>query len=196
MRRRDRPGPAQALRGRTRFYMGAGGEALPDLLESRRALAAGGRVDPVTSTVIGTVYMNQDRAAIALDYLGEAVAADPELAVAWRTFGVALAKVNRHAEADTAMDRAVELDPYAASGWYNRGLHHINRKRFEPAREDLLVAAGFAPDNPQIGQLIGHLERDWELADDPDLLAAAEARADSVRADLASGEWLARNVAG
>jgi len=192
MRRGDRPVLARALRGRTRFYMGRGDEALPDLLSARADLVETGRRDAVTSTVIGTIFMNREQIGDALVHLEEALAAGPELSVAWRTYGVALARVNRHDEADTAMDRAVELDPYAVGGWYNRGLHHINLRRYAEARTDLLVAAELSPDDPQIRQLLARVERAGE---DADAMAAATARADSVRADLASGAWVARNVA-
>jgi len=195
MRRRDRPLLAQALRGRTHFYMGDDEAALPDLREAHRALAADGRIDAVNSIVIGTVHMNAERDGEAIPFLEEAVDTAPDLAVAWRVLGVAYAAENRHDEADATMDQAVALDPYAVSGWYNRGLHHINCKRFAPALEDLLVAAKITPDDTQIRQLIANLELDTR-DDGPDLLATAEARSDSIRADLVSGEWLARDATG
>jgi len=194
MRRGDRPARAQALRGRTRFYMGEQDSALADMLEGRRLLAAHGRVDPLTGMVIGTLHLNAERPADALLFLEEAVAADPDLAAAWRAYGVALARVNRHAQADTVMDRAVALDPGAPSGWYNRGLQHINRQRLYAGRSDLLVALKLAPDDPRIRQLVARLERDWDLADDPESQAAAQARADSIHAEIASGDWLTRDA--
>ncbi len=190
LRRGDRPALARALRGRTRFYMGQGDAALPDLRTAHAALALEGRIDPVTSTVIGTLLMQGNSPAEAVRYLGEAVEADPELAVAWRTYGVTLARLNRHAEADAAMDRAVDLNPYAVGGWYNRGLHHLNLERFAAAQEDLLIAERIEPDNTQIKQLLATLSRRWEEADDAERLAAAGARADSVQAALAAGDAL------
>ncbi len=190
MRRGNRPVIAQALRGRTRFYMGQGEAALPDLLAGHRAMKEQGRVDPITSTVIGTLYMQTNDPADALPYLDEALEVDPKLAVAWRTYGVTLARVNRHAEADAAMDRAIDLNPYAVSGWYNRGLHHINLKRFAQAQEDLLIAGRIEPDNAQIKQLMTTLDRRWDQADDERILAAAIAKADSVQAELSAGDAL------
>jgi len=187
MRRGDRPELSQALRGRTRFYMGQGESALTDLRAGHEALRAQGRVDAVTSTVIGTILMQANDPSGALTYLTEAIETDPGLAVAWRTYGVTLARVNRHDEADAAMDKAIDLNPYAISGWYNRGLHHINLKRFAEARQDLLIAIRIAPDNPQIHQLLATLERRWEQASDEAQLAVANARADSVQSELATG---------
>ncbi|MBC8424642.1 hypothetical protein H8E07_11000 [bacterium] len=196
MRRGDRPARAQALRGRARFYMGRDETALADMLEGRRLLAERGEIDPLTAYVIGTLHLTAERPAESLLFLEEATAVAPELAAAWRTYGVALARVNRHAEADTAMNRAVVLDPGAASGWYNRGLQHMNHQRPEAARSDLLVALKLAPDDPRIRQLVARLERDWELADDPGSQAAAQARADSIHAEIASGDWLTRDATG
>jgi len=194
MRRGDRPARVQALRGRARFYMGRDEAALTDMLEGRRLLSARGEIDPLTAYVIGTLHLTAERPAESLLFLEEAIDVAPELAAAWRTYGVALARVNRHAEADTAMNRAVVLDPGAASGWYNRGLQHMNHQRPEAARSDLLVALKLAPDDPRIRQLVARLERDWELADDPDSQAAAQARADSIHAEIASGDWLTRDA--
>ena len=187
-RRGDRPDLCRALRGRTLFYMGQGAAALPDLLAARDDFAAGGRVDAVTSTVIGTVLMMDDDPAGARPYLAEAVGADPDMAVAWRTYGAVLARINRHDEADAAMDRAVELDPYAVGGWYNRGLHHLNRRRFAAAQEDLLVARCLDPGNVQTERLLTTLTERWEAAEAA--AARAAARADSVTAALAAGETL------
>lgn len=191
MRRGDRPDLSQALRGRTRFYMGQGETALTDLRAGHEALQVQGLVDAVTSTVIGTILMQSNDPSGALTYLTEAIETAPELAVAWRTYGVTLASVNRHDEADVAMDKAIDLNPYAISGWYNRGLHHINLKRFAAARQDLLIATRIEPDNPQIHQLLATLERRREEASDETQLAEANARADSVQSALASGGALA-----
>jgi tetratricopeptide (TPR) repeat protein len=190
MRRGDRPELSRALRGRTRFYMGQGDSALMDLRAGYAALKTRGRIDAVTGTVIGTILMQTNDPSGALTFLAEATEADPGLAVAWRTYGVTLARVNRHDEADAAMNTAIDLNPYAISGWYNRGLHHVNLKRFAEARQDLLIATRIAPDNPQIHQLLATLERRWEEATDEAQLAVANARADSVQTALASGDAL------
>ncbi|MBK7701987.1 MAG: hypothetical protein IPI34_03380 [bacterium] len=154
MRKHDRPTLAQALRGRMHYYLGEDEEALADLRAARAALAADGRGDAATSLVLGTILLNRRQDEAALTCLQEAVALDPGLAGAWRTNGVALAKLDRHAEADSVLDRAVDLDPFEVSGWYNRGLHHLDLHRWQDACRDLGVAVRLEPDNADVLEMM------------------------------------------
>jgi tetratricopeptide (TPR) repeat protein len=192
MRKHDRPTLAQALRGRMHYYLGEEEEALADLRAARAAMAADGRGDAATSLVLGTILLNRRQNEEALSCLQEAVALDPGLAGAWRTNGVALAKLARHAEADSVLDRAVALDPQAVSGWYNRGLHHLDLRRWQDACRDLGVAVRLEPDNADVLEMMQVAQASLLRSGQDGAAARLGAAADSTAAGLRAARDPAR----
>lgn len=153
-RRRIRPEFCKALRGRIRFadedYEGATVE-----LEAARELFAGdGRVEPVTSMLLGLLAMRREQWRDAEDLLAESVAAGPDNAIAWRSLGVARTKQGRFDSAEAAMDRAIALEPYLLTGYYNRGLLHLQRENFGAAVADLETAFRLDPENREVQRLL------------------------------------------
>ncbi len=192
MRKHDRPVLAQALRGRMHYYLGEEELALADLQAARTALAADGRGDAATSLVLGTILLNRRQPEAAQICLQEAVVLEPALAGAWRTQGVALAMLGRHAEADSVLDRAVALDPYAISGWYNRGLHHLDLHRWEEACRDLGVAVRLEADNADALEMMQVAQSSLLRSEQRDAAARLGAAADSTAAELRAGRNLVR----
>jgi len=84
----------------------------------------------------------------------ETVVADPLNPVAWRTLGVANARLGRIDPARKAMDQAVVLDPWAVTSYYNRGLFHLQMEEFTLARQDLERAYGLDPENREVQRLL------------------------------------------
>ncbi len=182
MRRGIHPTLAQALRGRTRFFVGDMAGAERDLLAACSRLDSLATPDAASCLILGTVQLSDDRADEATFWLSRAVEADPEMAGAWRTLGAALAMRGRADEALAAMDRALDLDPESSAGWYNRGLLHAEQDHWARASVDLGVAVRLAP---------------W-LTKARDMLqrAAVELRRDGRETEVARAAAVADSVAG
>lgn len=178
--RNIRPSLALALCGRAHYYMGNFDEAERDLREARARLADEGLGDAGTELVLGTILVGAERNEEALEFLGAAVAYEPELAGAWRTLGVTYATLGRHDEAEAAMDRALELDPESSLGWHNRGLFYASRERWPEAMTDLGVAVRLAPWNQEARDLLQRVTLELRDADQGPAALSATARADSL----------------
>ncbi len=98
--------------------------------------------------------------------------------------GVALAQVQRHAEAEEAMEQAAAIDPTNDAAFYNLALVHIEQRNFNRAKEDLERALTIVPDaagyHEKLGTVLMQLE-DWNgakeafeaaIAADPELFKA------------------------
>lgn len=188
MRRGVRPVLSQALRGRTRFYVGDMAGAEQDLLAACEALDETGTPDAASCLVLGTVQLNDGRTGEATAWLRRAVEADPGMAGAWRTLGAVLAMRGRVDEAFTAMNRALELDPERSTAWYNRGLLNAEQGRWAEASVDLGVTVRLAPWYAKARDLLQRAS--LELRDsgrEADIaLAAAEAEELAGELDLVS----------
>jgi tetratricopeptide (TPR) repeat protein len=118
----------------------------------------------------------------------------PSSAVAWRSYGPALAKLGRHKEALAAYDRALALDPDDAWAHSTRGAALRMLGRLEEALAAYDRALALDPDNAWVHsnrgvalQLLGRLEEalaayDRALALDPDNAWAHSNRGVALRA--------------
>ena len=73
--------------------------------------------------------------------------------------GVAALDADLPQIAEQNLNRAVELVPQEPAGWANRGLLFIRTARLPDADRDLAEANRLAPDDPQIGRLLGLLKQ-------------------------------------
>lgn len=69
----------------------------------------------------------------ALDASNNAIALDPNYALAWNSKGAALVNLGRYDEALVASNKAIELDPNLAKAWNNKGLALDHLGRYEEA---------------------------------------------------------------
>jgi tetratricopeptide (TPR) repeat protein len=153
-RRRVRPDFCKALRGRVLFAEERYAPARAELADARDLFAADGTVEPVTSMLLGLLAMREEDWVRAEKMLAESAAAGPDNAIAWRSLGVARSKQGHFAAAEDAMDRAIALEPYLLSGYYNRGLLHMQQQDFGAAVADLETAFRLDPDNREVQRLL------------------------------------------
>lgn len=153
-RRHIRPAVCRALRGRILYANDDFNPARAELKAAHAAFAAQGKVDAGTSLLLGLLHMQRKEYDPAVPLLNETVAADPLNPVAWRTLGVANARLGRIDPARKAMDQAVVLDPWAVTSYYNRGLFHLQMEEFTLARQDLERAYGLDPENREVQRLL------------------------------------------
>jgi len=186
LNRNIRPLLSLALRGRTRYYLQEFETAESDLIQACRDFEEQGRNDPGSLLVLGTIQYENGRSDKAVHHLHRAIEADPSMAGAWRTLGVALAKLNRSDEALTAMTRAIELEPGSSRGWHNRGFFHSEHDRLVDAAVDLGVALRIAPGNSTTLQLAQQVSRDLGANGRNEDLLRAIAVSDSLAASVRS----------
>ena len=175
------PQYCHAERGRILYALDDFEAAEVDLARARELLAAEGRVDPVTSMLLGVIALQDERDAEAADLLAEVVANEPWLASAWRMLGVARVRAGNPEAAVRAMDRAVALDPRNVAGWYNRGLLRLQRRNFSAAAADLAEAYRLDPENREVQRLLQMAVSGARVNGEPlpDATAAAPAAATS-----------------
>ena len=153
-RRHIRPDVCRALRGRVYFNAEDYAEAAVELASARESFAAAGLVDPGTSLLLGMLGLKDKDYRGAVPFLEEAVAADPESAVGWRSLGIVYAHGGRFEEASGAMDRALALEPRSVEGLYNRGLLSLQKQDFAAAVADLEAAWKLSPDDREVQRLL------------------------------------------
>jgi predicted O-linked N-acetylglucosamine transferase (SPINDLY family) len=112
-------GVLEARLAEARSVAEAGDWALAERLY-REMVAAGVR-DVRAYCNLGVLALKEKRSDVALGWLEQAVALDPEHARSHLNLGMALQLEQRTAEAITALQRAVELDPQQAEAWNNLG---------------------------------------------------------------------------
>jgi protein O-GlcNAc transferase len=113
---------------------------------------------PEAHVALANVYDSQGNTAAAADSLKLAVQQRPGYAGAWYNYGVALAKLERPAEAETALRRAMQLDPAFSSldAYANLAAALWKQGRLDEVvacyREALLLV----PDSPALHYLLGN----------------------------------------
>ncbi|HEY3294066.1 MAG TPA: tetratricopeptide repeat protein [bacterium] len=76
----------------------------------------------------------------ALSLFDSSLTYNPHNARAWHSYGATLARLNRHAEAQRAFDRALGLKPDYVSAWWHRGCDNSVAGRADTALADLAHA--------------------------------------------------------
>lgn len=153
-RRHIRPDIVQAMRGRIYFAYDRLDLARRDLEAAHEAFTETGRVDSGTSLLLGMLNMNEGQYAQAVPLFRESLTENPDEPVGWRSLGVSLVHLGRKEEAAVAMDRALELEPNSVAGLYNRGLLHLQNRRFDLATADLDLAYRLDPENHEVQRLL------------------------------------------
>lgn len=121
---------------------------------------------------------------------GDRVAGDENAADALAR-GQSLARSGKIEDALAAFDRALDLDPYNAQAFYQRGLLYQTERQHQLAVADFTSANGLMPQwvDPLVGRAVSYLATDKvrEAASDLD---------EAVQADPQNGQaWVARGVA-
>lgn len=98
----------------------------------------------------GEALARQERYGDAEPILTAALKGDPGQAMAWNNLGRCLNARHDWADAVTALDKALALDPTQWEARYNRGLAHFELGHFKESLADLKAAAAANPSDPQI----------------------------------------------
>lgn len=98
----------------------------------------------------GEALARQQRYEEAAPLLRQAVAGDPNQAMAWNNLGRCLNASHAWAEAVTALDKAISIDPNEWEAHYNRGLAQFQLGHYDDSIKDLKTASLANPGDPQI----------------------------------------------
>lgn len=112
------------------------------------ALASGLGVRDRAATLVnrGIIHMNRGDYDRALEDFDEAIATQPNLAEGHINRGAALLAQDNYADAITAINRGLELEPEEpARAYYNRGVAHEELSEIRAAYDDYRRAADMAP---------------------------------------------------
>lgn len=148
------PDICHALRGRILYRQGKLVPAWEELRTAREAFRARNQVDARTSLLLGVLALDREEYGGALTYLTESTSADSSAAVAWRSRGIALARLGRTEQALRDMTRAIAMEPGSLAGHFNRGLLFLEMGRHEEAVTDLDRAWRLDPGNQDTRRLL------------------------------------------
>lgn len=99
-------------------------------------------IAPEAQTMLGALYVNQDRYAASVQVLEEAIAdvnnSQPHFA--WGNLGWAHYKNEHFEKAEQALKRAVQLQPRFCVGHYRLAQTYVARKNYEQAEQALIHA--------------------------------------------------------
>lgn len=98
----------------------------------------------------GEAIARQGRYGEAEPLLRQAVAGDPQQALAWNNLGRCLNAKQAWAEAVACLDKAVALDPAEWEARYNRGIAQFQLGHYADSINDLKAASLANPSDPQI----------------------------------------------
>ena len=107
----------------------------------------------------GEALVQLYRLAEAEPVLRMAVETDPHNIWAWNNLGHCLNERKAWAEACTAFDKALELNPKMLEGLFNRGRARFELKRYKESRDDFRAALALQPDNPVVAVNLRQAER-------------------------------------
>jgi tetratricopeptide (TPR) repeat protein len=151
------PEPAQLLlRVGQALYENDEAAAAASLLER---LALPPRTDATTFLGAGGTALQLRRPDLALRFLDKGIARDPRMAALREKRGLALAMLERPAEARAELEEARRLDPVSASICLNLAVLDAQDGRFDAARALAGEALRLQPDYPQARGLLETLER-------------------------------------
>jgi len=106
--------------------------------------------EPALNPVEGHVFLLGKNYIEALPVLEQAAVDFPEDADVWADLGLVRIRRKGRDPAREAFGRALELDPYLAVAWHNRGLLNLQDNRFNEALTDLEKAAELAPHDDRV----------------------------------------------
>jgi protein O-GlcNAc transferase len=92
--------------------------------EARTLYEQAVQIDPAHARalhLLGVIALQKDQPALAAEFIGKAVEADPSCVPACVNYGSALHELRRFEEAVASYDRAIAIDPRCAEAFYNRG---------------------------------------------------------------------------
>lgn len=115
-----------------------------------RAPATPSRPPALEAMQRGNGHAREGRMAEALRCHEEALALDPQLALAWANKAFALAGLGRQEESLLAAQRAVELDPKLVPGWINVSQALLTLGRYPQAIESAERGLALDPKSPQL----------------------------------------------
>lgn len=98
----------------------------------------------------GEALARQERYEEAEPLLRQAVKGDPNQAMAWNNLGRCLNASHAWAEAVTALDEAISINPNEWEARYNRGLAQFQLGHYGDSLKDLKAASLANPGDPQI----------------------------------------------
>jgi len=151
------PEPAQLLlRVGQALYENGEAAAAASLLER---LSLPPRTDATTFLGVGGTALQLRRPDLALRFLDEGIARDPRMAALREKRGLALAMLERPAEARAELEEARRLDSVSASICLNLAVLYAQDGRFDAARALAGDALLLQPDYPQARGLLEALDR-------------------------------------
>lgn len=153
IKQENRLASALALRGRVHYRLDNFTEAEADLHHARQLMKAQGQESSDVVMLLAVLHFDRQDYLGSLDLLSTYQKLKPRDGFGWRLSGLALAHLNRFEEALVAQNHALELDPRAAPGWYNRALVHLQLGEVELARADLKQARKLMPGNKDINRV-------------------------------------------
>ncbi len=103
----------------------------------------------------GSQALAQRQTPQAVQYFKQALAINPDLALAWRGLGVALGQQGLWSESVQAHRRATRLLPQQAQGWLNLGWAEHRNGKDKVAVKVLNHALTLDPQNPQVLNALG-----------------------------------------
>jgi tetratricopeptide (TPR) repeat protein len=121
--------------------------------------------DALRLNTLGVAYLNQGKSTEAQKYFGQALAADPDFAIAKMNLGIALLAQQKMEEARAALEEATAKLPDNPYAWYNLGL--VYKDAGEPAKA---IAAfqhveKIAPEEPDAFYFEGYLNSQLQQYD-------------------------------
>jgi tetratricopeptide (TPR) repeat protein len=121
--------------------------------------------DALRLNTLGVAYLNQGKAAEGQKYFEQALAADPEFAIARMNLGIALLAQQKMEQSRTALEEAAAKLPDNPYAWYNLGL--VYKDVGEPAKA---IAAfqhveKIAPEEPDAFYFEGYLNSQLQQYD-------------------------------
>ncbi len=121
--------------------------------------------DALRLNTLGVAYLNQQKSAEAQKYFEQALAVDPEFAVARMNLGIALLAQQKMEQARAALEEAASKLPDNPYAWYNLGL--VYKDAGDPAKA---IAAfqhveKIAPDEPDAFYFEGYLNSQLQQYD-------------------------------
>ena len=82
---------------------------------------------------MGVIYERQENFPKSIEYFKECVLKDELYSEAWYELGYCYENSDQLENALIAYDKFIEIEPYNATGWYNRGIVQIRIGEMEKA---------------------------------------------------------------
>ncbi|MEA5418075.1 tetratricopeptide repeat-containing serine protease family protein [Spirulina sp. CCNP1310] len=94
----------------------------------------------------GIALFNEKKYEEALSYFKQAVALDPNYALAWGHLGVSLGELEQYENSIASFDKAIAINPNFAMAWSNRGVSFEKLEQYENAITSFDKAIAINPD--------------------------------------------------